>query len=298
LNKESIKEQFIALQNSIVLALENADTKGKFNTDLWERAEGGGGITKVIENGHILEKGGVNFSAVHGNLSSNVAELLHVKPESFFATGVSIVIHPHNPFVPIIHMNIRYFELENGNYWFGGGIDLTPHYIDKEQAKYFHTSIKTICDKYDSEFYPKFKSWADSYFYITHREETRGIGGVFFDRLSESNTKLSKDKLFDFVIELGQSFASIYTHLMQMNSNKEFTNANKRWQLLRRGRYVEFNLIYDRGTRFGLETGGRIESILMSLPLLASWEYDVKVEPESQESFTLNLLKQNIDWFS
>ena len=298
MNKETIKEQFIALQNNIVLALENADTKGKFKTDLWERAEGGGGITKVIENGHILEKGGVNFSAVHGNLSSNVADLLHVKPESFFASGVSIVIHPHNPFVPIIHMNIRYFELENGDYWFGGGIDLTPHYIDKEQAKYFHKSLKTICDKYDSEFYPKFKSWADSYFYIPHREETRGIGGVFFDRLSESNTKLSKEKLFAFVIELGQSFASIYTHLMQLNSNKEFTNANKRWQLLRRGRYVEFNLIYDRGTRFGLETGGRIESILMSLPLLASWEYDVKVEPESQESFTLNLLKQNIDWCS
>ncbi len=296
MTRETIKEHFIALQNSIVLALENADTIGKFKTDLWERAEGGGGITKVIENGFILEKGGVNFSAVHGSLSNNVADLLHINPDSFFATGVSIVIHPHNPFVPIIHMNIRYFELENGDYWFGGGIDLTPHYIDKAQAKFFHKSIKAICDKYDSEFYFKFKTWADSYFYITHRQETRGIGGIFFDRLNESNTQLSKEKLFDFVMELGYSFEPVYTHLIQLNSNKEFTEANKRWQLLRRGRYVEFNLIYDKGTRFGLETGGRIESILMSLPLFASWEYDVKVESESEESFTLNLLKQNIEW--
>ncbi len=294
MTKEQIAEQFKNLQSSIILQLEEADGTGKFIIDTWERVEGGGGITRLIKNGTILEKAGVNFSCVFGPMSEQVSKMMNVESGDFYATGVSIVIHPINPFVPIIHMNVRYFEMSNGEYWFGGGIDLTPHYVNSEQAQGFHQQLKKVCDLHDETYYPKFKEWADNYFYIPHRNETRGIGGIFFDRLNEKNTFKSKEEIHAFIMDIGNLFAPIYTQLMKINSSIVFDENNKRWQLLRRGRYVEFNLIYDKGTRFGLETGGRIESILMSLPQYASWEYDVQVEVGSQEEFTLNNLKKGI----
>jgi coproporphyrinogen III oxidase len=204
-------------------------------------------------------------------------------------------MHPHNPHVPIIHMNICYFEMSDGTYWFGGGIDLTPHYIVDEDARFFHESLKETCDAHHTEYYPKYKKWADDYFYIPHREETRGIGGIFFDRLKEGEGK-TKEQCFEFVKSVGETFAPIYTYLMSKNKNKPFIDTQKNWQLLRRGRYVEFNLVYDQGTKFGLETAGRIESILMSLPKYASWQYDIKPQAKSQEAYTLSKLKKEINW--
>lgn len=298
MNKEEIKAHFIDLQKSIIEKLEKADGPGSFGSDAWQHHQGGGGITRVFTNGNIIEKGGVNFSAVSGELTLAASKALEIDAKEYFATGVSIVLHPANPFVPIIHMNVRYFETENGNYWFGGGIDLTPHYINKEDAKYFHKHLKAVCDKYSDSFYPKFKIWADNYFFLPHRNETRGVGGIFFDRLNEESTSLKKEDLAAFVIELGNLFAPLYAHFMLKNSTTPFQDENKHWQSLRRGRYVEFNLAFDRGTKFGLETGGRTESILMSLPAQASWEYDYHPAEGSDEELTLNALKKGIDWIN
>jgi coproporphyrinogen III oxidase len=197
--------------------------------------------------------------------------------------------------VPIIHMNVRYFEMSNGVKWLGGGIDLTPHYVNEADAKYFHAELKKVCDKHHKEYYTNFKKWADDYFFITHRNETRGVGGIFFDRLN-SDTEMSFEKNLSFWKDVGSAFAGIYTEIISRNKNKTFTEANKQWQLLRRGRYVEFNLFYDKGTKFGLESNGRIESILVSLPLHASWEYNFKTTPGSEEEKTLSLLKKGINW--
>ena len=197
--------------------------------------------------------------------------------------------------MPIIHMNVRYFEMSNGISWFGGGIDLTPHYVVDEDARWFHQQLKNACDKHDVEAYTKYKEWADNYFYIPHREETRGVGGIFFDYL-KSKDEAEKQKTFDFVKSVGESFAPIYTHLMAKNSQISYGEEEKTWQMLRRGRYVEFNLAWDRGTKFGLETNGRTESILMSLPPVANWVYDYKPKPNSPEERTLSLLKKGIDW--
>lgn len=289
--KEEISEWFRSLQDSICTSLEKEDGKGKFMEDKWIRKEGGGGSTRIVQEGNVIEKGGVLFSEVHGA----VPEFLYrenpaLKEHTFHAAGVSIVIHPSNPFVPIIHMNVRYFELSNGTWWFGGGIDLTPHYCNEEDARFFHTALKNTCDKHNKEFYPEFKKWADDYFFIPHRNETRGIGGVFFDK----QNRTSKEELFAFVKDLGNTFAPVYTSLMKKNRDKRFTEKNKQWQLLRRGRYVEFNLVYDKGTKFGLETNGRTESILMSLPKMASWEYNFNPEPGSEEEKTLFTLKKGI----
>ncbi|MBA3705566.1 MAG: coproporphyrinogen III oxidase, partial [Bacteroidetes bacterium] len=195
----------------------------------------------------------------------------------------------------IIHMNVRYFEMDNGIWWFGGGIDLTPHYVNEEDAKFFHTALKTACDKHNTAYYSKFKKWADDYFFIPHRKETRGIGGIFFDKLT-ATPETTKEQLFAFVKDIGNSFAPTYTQLMNKNKNKIYSEANKQWQLLRRGRYVEFNLVYDKGTKFGLETNGRIESILMSLPENASWLYNYSPEKNSAEEKTLSFLKKEIEW--
>ncbi|MDQ3192097.1 MAG: oxygen-dependent coproporphyrinogen oxidase [Bacteroidota bacterium] len=284
------------LQDNICIEIEKVDSAAKFKEDQWSRPGGGGGRSRVIQNGNIIEKGGVNYSAVFGKLPSNIQKGLKIEQEAeFFATGVSIVMHPKNPFVPIIHMNVRYFEMDNGTKWFGGGIDLTPHYINEDDAKFFHSNLKQACDKHHSSYYPEFKKWADDYFYIPHRSETRGVGGIFFDRLSTNNEFSFKDR-FDFVKQIGESFAPIYTHFMKKNSNIPFSDNHKQWQLIRRGRYVEFNLVYDKGTKFGLETNGRIESILMSLPPVANWPYDYTVEKDSQEAKTINLLKKDLDW--
>lgn len=300
ITKENITEFLKNLQDNICSALETADGKSKFIEDNWTREEGGGGRSRVIKNGNVLEKGGVMFSAVHGEapgfLLKEKDHALNTEEKStFFATGVSIVLHPQNPMIPIIHMNVRYFEMSNGVKWLGGGIDLTPHYVNEEDAKYFHTELKKVCDKHHSAYYPKFKTWADDYFYIAHRKETRGIGGIFFDRLN-SDSEMSFEKNVDFWKDVGSAFASVYVELIKRNKNKSFTEAHKQWQLLRRGRYVEFNLVYDKGTKFGLESNGRIESILVSLPLHASWEYNFKVAPGSEEEKTLSLLKKGINW--
>jgi len=299
LSKEQISQRFLELQDAICAALEKEDGKGRFIEDNWKREEGGGGRTRILQNGNVIEKGGVLHSAVHGpvpdflrqDLSSATAQ----QQLTFYATGVSIVIHPENPMVPIIHMNVRYFEMSNGVWWFGGGIDLTPHYVDAEDAGFFHAALKASCDKHNTAYYPKFKNWADDYFFITHRKETRGIGGIFFDRLTADAT-VSKEQLFDFVMEVGNTFAPVYTKLMNKNKAKSYTEANKQWQLLRRGRYVEFNLVYDKGTKFGLESNGRVESILMSLPKMAGWEYNYSPEPGGPEEKTLSLLKKGLSW--
>ena len=304
INRNEISDWLRNLQDSICSALEKADGKSHFEEENWIREEGGGGRTRIIKEGAVIEKGGVLFSAVEGDApdflfkekehSASPLTEQKVKPK-FFATGVSIVIHPQNPMVPIIHMNIRYFEMTGGIKWLGGGIDLTPHYIVEEDAKYFHSELKKVCDRHHSDYYTKFKNWADDYFYIPHRKETRGIGGIFFDRLNEGDGMDFKKNL-DFWNEVGETFAPVYTELIARNKNKAFTEKNKQWQLLRRGRYVEFNLVYDKGTKFGLETNGRVESILMSLPKLASWEYDFKPEKNSEEEKTLRLLKKNVNW--
>ncbi|MFY0650798.1 MAG: oxygen-dependent coproporphyrinogen oxidase [Cyclobacteriaceae bacterium] len=295
MNKEEISEWFKQLQDDICTQLEGADGAGKFREDLWERPNGGGGRTRVIENGNVIEKGGVNFSAVHGPTPQKILDALNLKEADFFATGVSIVQHPVSPMVPIIHMNVRYFEMSNGVSWFGGGIDLTPHYVVKEDAEYFHNRMKTVCDQNHSEYYDKFKKWADDYFYVKHRKETRGIGGIFFDRLSATND-ISMEQRWDFVKDVGSAFASIYTHFMNKNRDLPFGENEKQWQYLRRGRYVEFNLVLDKGTKFGLDTDGRTESILMSLPPQANWAYDYQPESGSREEETIALLNKGIDW--
>jgi coproporphyrinogen III oxidase len=297
MNKEGIAAEFKALQTRICEALEKLDGEAKFQSDLWQRPEGGGGRTNVIKNGKLLEKGGVAFSEVFGEISPEMKKQLNfTQGEHFYATGVSIVLHPKNPHVPIIHMNVRYFQMDENIYWFGGGIDLTPHYIVENQASEFHQELKNICDKFDSSFYSKFKQQADEYFFIPHRGETRGIGGIFYDHLSEQNSGLNKKQLLDFALALGDSFAVIYGNQAEKGRNLPFSENELAWRNLRRGRYVEFNLVNDRGTKFGLHSGGRTESILMSLPPLANWEYMHEVIPDSKEAKTLKLLSKGISW--
>ncbi len=296
--KETIRDWFTHLQQDICNQLEETDGQGKFIRDEWERPGGGGGVASVLTGGKIIEKGGVNFSAVWGKAPEPVVKSLNLsltEQVDFFATGISIVIHPFNPMVPIIHMNTRYFEMSNGMWWFGGGIDLTPHYVNEEDARYFHQQLKSVCDKHHLSHYSEFKKWADDYFFIKHRNETRGIGGIFFDYL-KTDDGFTKESRFEFVKDVGSAFAPLYSHIMKKNHALPFSENEKQWQYLRRGRYVEFNLVWDRGTKFGLDTDGRTESILMSLPPQANWEYNQKPTPGSSEEKTLSLLKKNINW--
>lgn len=295
MNKEEISTYFQHLQSQICTTIEQADGSGKFEEDAWIRAEGGGGRTRILQNGTILEKAGVAFSAVWGELHEKMLASMGLEKTDFYATGVSIVMHPQSPMVPIIHMNVRYFEMANGTCWFGGGIDLTPHYVVEEDARWFHQYLKTVCDAHNLAFYPKFKPWADDYFFAPHRNETRGIGGIFFDYQKPSET-FSKEQFFNFVKAVGESFTPIYTHFMLKNKDIPFGEQEKRWQLLRRGRYVEFNLVHDRGTKFGLETNGRTESILMSMPPMAQWAYNFRPEANSLEEKTLGYLRKGIEW--
>lgn len=295
LNREAISQWFQDLQNNICQQLESGDGVGRFQEDRWERPGGGGGRSRVMVGKHI-EKGGVNFSAVEGEVSEKMQKNLHLDGETFFATGVSIVLHPANPFVPIIHMNVRYFETGQ-TWWFGGGIDLTPHYIVPSDAQFFHQYLKNVCDRHSTYFYDNFKTWADDYFYVRHRQETRGIGGIFFDRLSNTDG-FTKENRFAFVQDIGNAFCPIYLHLLQQNKNLPFSAREKQWQMLRRGRYVEFNLVWDAGTKFGLETDGRTESILMSLPPIAHWTYNFQPESGSPEAYTLSQLRKGIDWLT
>ncbi|MFT4666015.1 MAG: coproporphyrinogen III oxidase [Gammaproteobacteria bacterium] len=294
MTKQEISTWFKGLQDSICMSIETLDGTGEFKEDSWERPGGGGGRSRVIQ-GAVIEKGGVNFSAVHGTLPEKIRASLKVDDPNFFATGVSIVLHPRHPLVPIIHMNVRYFETGEDTWWFGGGIDLTPHYVNPADSKVFHSMLKETCDKHHDNYYPAFKKWADDYFYIKHRKETRGIGGIFFDHLNTQDG-FSKEERWKFVQSVGKSFVDLYTTQVKRNINKSFTEQEKLWQLQRRGRYVEFNLVWDRGTKFGLETDGRTESILMSMPPQAEWTYNFQAEPGSKEEETLGLLKKGVDW--
>jgi coproporphyrinogen III oxidase len=296
--KDEISQWLKNLQMDICGQLEAADGEGSFISDRWEREGGGGGDSRVITNGSIIEKGGVNFSAVWGKTPEATLRSLGISSEEkpdFFATGVSIVIHPFNPMVPIIHMNVRYFEMSNGTWWFGGGIDLTPHYVNEDDARYFHRELKKVCDQHHPSFYAEFKKWADDYFFVRHRSETRGIGGIFFDYLN-AEKGFTKDTAFAFLQSVGTAFSPLYLYFMKKNSGLSFSEKEKQWQYLRRGRYVEFNLVWDRGTKFGLETDGRTESILMSLPPQANWIYNFQPEQNSAEANTLALLKKGIEW--
>jgi coproporphyrinogen III oxidase len=293
-SREHVVSAFRSIQDAICVGLEHADGKASFIEDQWQHESGGGGRSRVIIHGSVFEKGGVNFSAVEGKLPVFMKDKVSSNATTFFATGISIVIHPYSPLVPIIHMNIRYFETDAGDAWFGGGIDLTPIYVNREQAAFFHQQLKLICDEFHADYYKKFKAWADDYFFIKHRNETRGIGGIFYDYLREDQT-MTKEQLFDFSCAVGNAFLKAYLPIVNANKELPFNDSQKQWQLLRRGRYVEFNLVYDRGTRFGLETGGRIESILMSLPEYASWIYNFTPQPGSQEEETLKQLRKGID---
>lgn len=285
-------------QNRIVFALENIDGK-KFQRDEWNRPHGGGGISCVLQDGNVFEKAGVNTSVVYGELTRPAIEKMRADHKSFvdsdveklnfFAAGISLVLHPHNPMAPTVHMNYRYFETSDPrdpvnatgtsqqNWWFGGGTDLTPCYLFEEDAQHFHKTLKAACDKHDKDYYPRFKKWCDSYFKITHRNETRGIGGIFFDDLEASSLPTSRnpqEDIFQFVVSGLESFLPSYLPIIKKRKDMPFLPQQKEWQQIRRGRYVEFNLIHDRGTSFGLRTpGARVESILMSLPLTARWEY-------------------------
>lgn len=295
MDRNKISEAYKQLQDLICEGLERVDGVARFQEDVWVRDEGGGGRTRVISNGDLIEKGGVNFSEVSGLVSDEMRKNTGITAESFFATGVSIVLHPYNPHVPIIHMNVRYFELSDGEFWFGGGIDLTPHYVDSAKARLFHEDLKSICDKFDHSFYPKFKNWADDYFYLQHRNETRGIGGIFFDHLKPKGD-FTKADLFNFTFDLGAAFVSIYEKQVSDKRILPSTHDQREWQNLRRGRYVEFNLVHDRGTKFGLVSGGRTESILMSMPPNATWEYNKIISEDSEEIKTLQFLKKGLDW--
>jgi len=283
-------------QEWLCYQLESADGSGnRFREDTWDHEGGGGGRTRVFQDGAVLEKGGVAFSAVWGEMSEKAAQQLLMPDARYFATGVSVVQHPRSPRVPISHMNVRYFEAGNGEAWFGGGLDLTPIYVDVAQARWFHAQIEEVCQRYDSSYYARFKAWADEYFYLPHRQETRGVGGIFFDRLTVGKDG-SFEELFAFVQDVGEVYGRAYSAIMRQNRDLPYTEREKQWQLIRRGRYAEFNLAIDRGTRFGLETGGRTESILMSLPPQVEWHYNQTPEPGSPEAISQQWLRKDVDW--
>ncbi|MBP1646624.1 MAG: coproporphyrinogen oxidase [Bacteroidetes bacterium] len=282
---------FERLQGEICAALEHADHVAKFSVDRWDREGGGGGVSRVIQDGALFEKGGVNISEVTGDLPERLAESMNVATTQFYATGISLVLHPRSPMVPTVHMNYRYFEQQDGNGWFGGGSDLTPYYPVLEDIVHFHRVLKRACDAHDSAYYPKFKRWCDEYFFVRHRQERRGVGGIFFDYL-----KGDRARNFAFVQSAGNVFLESYLPIVERRRDLPWGERERRWQLLRRGRYVEFNLVYDRGTLFGLETGARAESVLMSLPPEARWEYAMRPEPGSREAELVALLMQPRDW--
>ena len=288
------------LQDTITSKLEEIDGGTTFKEDLWERPEGGGGRTRVIENGKVFEKGGVNISEVHGPLPPAMQQYFKVGEVDFFACGLSLVLHPKNPMVPTVHANWRYFEMydKSGNTidsWFGGGQDLTPYYLFDEDAKHFHEICKNACDAHHPNFYTEYKQKCDEYFWNTHREEARGIGGLFFDYCKASE-EMSMQDWFNFVIEVGNSFLESYVPIVEKRKELPYSKEQRDWQEIRRGRYVEFNLVHDKGTLFGLKTNGRIESILMSLPPHVQWVYDHHPETGSEEERLLDVLARPKDW--
>ncbi len=291
------------LQDAICKKLEEVDGKARFIQDEWQRAEGkgGGGLTRVIQNGNVFEKGGVNTSVVYGQVTKTMRKHMTLNGAKWFACGISLVLHPLNPFVPTVHCNYRMFELYNENdevsdQWFGGGTDLTPCYLFEEDARHFHRAYKNVCDEFDPLFYPEFKNTCDNYFVNTHRgNERRGIGGIFYD-----HQKPNKNKDVNFWMSFGkacgQAFLPSYIPIVEKRKDISYSKENKHWQEIRRGRYVEFNLLHDRGTLFGLKTSGRTESILMSLPPTVRFEYDSQPAPGSQEDKLLQVCTQPQEW--
>lgn len=299
-----MKDKFYAyiqnLQDQITAGLEACDGQARFREDIWKRPEGGGGRTRVIENGAVFEKGGVNISAVHGKLPESIQKLLGVEENDFYACGLSLVVHPKSPMVPTVHANFRYFEMYNkkGNIirqWFGGGQDLTPYYLFDEDAIHFHRICKIDCDKHNPEFYSRFKKQCDGYFWNTHRNEARGIGGLFFDYCKVTD-EMSMQDWFNFVSEVGNSFLEAYVPIAEKRKAIPYSAANRTWQEIRRGRYAEFNLVHDKGTLFGLKTNGRTESILLSLPPRVQWVYDHHPPIGGEEEKLLKVLENPRDW--
>ncbi|WP_022824987.1 oxygen-dependent coproporphyrinogen oxidase [Hymenobacter norwichensis] len=295
--RASVEAWLREFQDWLCQQLETTDGTGRFQEDAWQHHGGGGGRSRVLTHGTIIEKGGVNFSAVQGTMTEQAARVLLMPTPEYFATGVSVVQHPRSPLVPISHMNVRYFEAGNGEAWFGGGLDLTPIYVNEAQGRWFHEQIAEVCARHNPTYYARFKQWADDYFYLPHRQETRGIGGLFFDRLTVGKDG-DADALFAFIRAVGEVFGRTYTELMRQNANLPYSEQQKQWQLVRRGRYAEFNLAFDRGTRFGLETGGRTESILMSLPPQVEWHYNFPIAPNSPEAATQAWLRKGVDWLT
>ncbi|MBD3881391.1 oxygen-dependent coproporphyrinogen oxidase [Phormidium tenue FACHB-886] len=308
------------LQDQICQGLEAVDGEGQFQEDAWQREEGGGGRSRVMKAGAILEQGGVGFSEVWGR--DLPPSILVQRPEaaghSWYATGTSMVLHPRSPYIPTVHLNYRYFEA-GPVWWFGGGIDLTPYYPFVEDVVHFHQTLKNACDRHHTEYYPAFKRWCDEYFYLKHRQETRGVGGIFFDYQDGNRSKLyhgqnphgiagqysdavgeveprSWEELFAFVQDCGNSFLPAYLPIIDRRKSLEWGDRQRDFQLYRRGRYVEFNLVYDRGTLFGLQTNGRTESILMSLPPLVRWEYSYQPEANSPEAQLYDTFLKPQDW--
>lgn len=296
-NLEQVIAFFQQLQDNICHALEQADGGAKFVEDTWTREEGGGGRTRVLTNGHVIEQGGVNFSLVSGNKlpPSATAHRPELAGRSWQACGVSLVIHPKNPFIPTSHANVRFFiaekEGEEPVWWFGGGFDLTPFYPIDEDVIHWHQTAKDLCQPFGDNVYQDYKKWCDEYFYLKHRDETRGVGGLFFDDLNHWEF----DRCFDFVKAVGQGYIDAYVPIINKRKSHAFEEKHRQFQLYRRGRYVEFNLVFDRGTLFGLQSGGRTESILMSMPPLARWEYNYQPEQDSEEAQLQNYLVPR-DW--
>ncbi|MGK7942940.1 MAG: oxygen-dependent coproporphyrinogen oxidase [Microcystaceae cyanobacterium] len=319
-SRERAKNFVKDLQDTICAGLEALDGKAKFIEDQWERPEGGGGRSRVIRDGGVFEQGGVNYSEVWGDHLP--PSILTQRPEAaghrFFATGTSMVLHPRNPYIPTVHLNYRYFEA-GPVWWFGGGIDLTPYYPFVEDVKHFHSTVKAACDGHNPEYYPAFKRWCDEYFYLKHRQETRGVGGIFFDyqdgngllyrgpNLEGEAAKYSQqigkvqsswEDIFEFAKSCGYSFLDSYVPIAEKRRTMEYGDRERDFQLYRRGRYVEFNLVYDRGTIFGLQTNGRTESILMSLPPLVRWEYNYQPEANTREAQLYETFLKPQDWLN
>jgi coproporphyrinogen III oxidase len=296
---ESVKAFLLSLQDSICEALEKADGKGHFIEDTWAREEGGGGRSRVLSNGEVIEQGGVNFSHVFGTQMppSATAARPELAGRNFQAMGVSLVIHPHSPLIPTSHANVRFFiaekEGEDPIWWFGGGFDLTPSYVFEEDAIHWHQVAHDLCEPFGDDVYAKYKKWCDDYFYLKHRNETRGIGGLFFDDLNQWGFEQS----FAFMQAVGMGYLNAYLPIVEKRKHQSYEQRHRDFQLYRRGRYVEFNLVYDRGTLFGLQTGGRTESILMSMPPLVRWEYNYQPIEGSEEAELQQYLRAT-NWLS
>jgi coproporphyrinogen III oxidase len=302
--RQQVASRIERLHEDATLFFTGVDGAGEFREDRWERPGGGGGVSRILSEGATFEKAGINRSAVEGMLAPELAQRIGAhgtQAATFYVTGLSLVVHPRSPMVPTVHLNVRYFEIGNAagdpvDAWFGGGTDLTPTYPFADDAMHFHRTLKALCDRHHPSFYPRFKLWCDHYFVNTHRQdERRGVGGIFFDNLRAGEAGLDLDGLLGFVTDVAASLPEAYGTIVERRRNQPYGERERRFQLARRGRYVEFNLVHDRGTLFGLQTGARIESVLMSLPPLASWEYSPVYQPGSFEAQLLEMLVPR-DW--